>query len=162
MKGVAVPFHGLEGCVTDLASCALALQTVRGLMDENALAVTRPAPFLPVCSLDDPSRGLLTATGTVKCARALKVTVRGHDDCACVRLAVAGPGVTGRGHTGPATGRVTVAGLVTALPFLLTVRNQGRGVGILDGVAGIARRRLLLPGIAATLGRRWRPPLWLR
>ena len=57
---------------------------------------------------------------------------------------------------------MTVAGLVTALPFLLTARGHGRGVGGLDGVAGIARRLSLLPAIVATLGRRWSPPLWLR
>ena len=71
------------------------------------------------------------------------MTIRGLDDCARVRLAVVRPGVTARGHTGPATGRVTV------LPFLLTVHDHEGGVG---GVAGIARRQLLLPEIAATLG----------
>ena len=69
------------------------------------------------------------------------------NDCAQVRVAVARPGVTARGHKGPATGRVTITGLVTGLPFLLTGRSHRRGVG-----AGIARRQLLLPGIAATLG----------
>ena len=162
MKRVAVPVHGLGGRVTSLASCALALWTVRDLVDEGALTVTRHAPPLPVCGLDKPGRGLLTAIGTDGCAQALGVTVRGCDDCARFRLAVVRPGVTARGHTGPATDQVTVAGLMTALPFLLTARSHEREVGGLDGVAGIARRLLLLPGIATTLGRQWSPPLWLR
>ena len=57
------------------------------------------------------------------------MTVRSHDDCISDRLAVARPGVTARGHTGPATGHVTVTGLVTALLFLLIARSLGRGVG---------------------------------
>ena len=56
-----------------------------------------------------------------------------------------------RGHTDPATGHVTVAGVVTAL-LLLTARGLGRGVGGLDGVAGTVWRLLLLSAIAATLG----------
>ena len=146
VKGVAVPVHGLVGRVTSLTSRAVAPQTVRGRVDAGALAVTHHAPPLPVCGLDDPGRGLLTATGTVECASALRATVRGRDNCARDRLAVARPGVTAYGHTGPA------AGLMTALPFLLTTCGHGRGVGGLDGVAGIARRLLLLPAIAATLG----------
>ena len=59
--------------------------------------------------------------------------------------------MTGRGHMGPATGRVTVAGHDTVRPFLLTVRGVGKGVGSLGGVAGIVWRQLLLPGIVATL-----------
>ena len=66
-----MPVHGLGGRVTSLVSRALAPWTIRGLADESALAVTRDAPLLPVCGL---SRGLLTATGTVGCARALGVT----------------------------------------------------------------------------------------
>ena len=42
--------------------------------------------------------------------------------------------------------------------LLLTACGRGRGVGSLDGVAGIARRLLLLPAIAETLGRRWSLP----
>ena len=143
VKSVAVPVHGLGGLVTGLASRAFAPRTVRGHMDKDALAVTRLAPPLSVCGLNAPGRGLLTPTVTAECAR----------DC----LAVARPGVTNRGHMGPATSHVTVAGLMTALPFLLTARGQERGVGGLDGVTGIARRLLLLPAFAATLGQRWSP-----
>ena len=109
--------------------------------------------------LADPGRGLLTATGTAEFARSLGVTICGLDDCARVRMAARRPGVTARGHTGPATCHVTVAGLVTALPSLLTVCSRGREVSGMDRVARIARRLLLLPGITATLGRRWSPPL---
>ena len=118
VKGVAVPVHGLEGRVTGLASCALAPRTVRGVVDEGALAVTCHALLLLVYGLDDP--------GIVECACALEATVRGHSDCARSHLAVARPGLTALSH--------------------------GRGVGGLDEVAGIARRLLLLPAIAATLG----------
>ena len=83
------------------------------------------------------------------------MTVLGHDDCTRVCLAVARLGVTGHGHTGPATGRVTVAvtvtGHVTARSFLLTVRGHRKGVGGLAGFARIAWRQLLPPGIVATL-----------
>ena len=143
-------------------SLSLAPWTVRGLVDEVALAVTCPTPVLPVCGLADPGHGLLTATGTGECAHALTVTVHSLDECARICIAVARPGVTARGHTVPATGHMTVAGLMTALPFLLTARSRGRGVGGLDGIARIARRLLLLPRIAATLGQRWSPPLQLR
>ena len=51
---------------------------------------------------------------------------------------------------------------MTTLLFLLTIRSHGKGVGSLDGVAGITRRQLLLPKITATLGRWWSPPLQLR
>ena len=47
VKSVAVPVHGLEGRVTGLTSRAVAPRTVRGLVDGNALAMTRPAPLLP-------------------------------------------------------------------------------------------------------------------
>ena len=57
-----------------------------------------------MCGLVAPGRGLLTATGNDWCARALGVTARD-------RLAVAMPGVTARGHTGPATGD---SGLIVA------------------------------------------------
>ena len=106
----------------------------------TALAVTCHAPLLLVCSLGGPGRDLQIATGPVGFARALRVTVRGHDNCIRIRLAVARPGVSGRGHTGLATGRVTVSGHVTAHPFLLTIRGLGKGVGSLGGVAGIAQR----------------------
>ena len=91
-----------------------------------------------MCSLVDPGQDLLTAAMTDECSRSLGVTVRGRDDCARDRLAVARPGVTARSHTGPATGHVSVTVLVTAL-LLLTARGLGRGVGSLDGVAGTAR-----------------------
>ena len=127
VKGNTVPVHGFGGCVTGLASRALAPRTVHPLMDESALAMARPAPLLPVCSLSGPGCGLLTATRIVGCARAL-----GHDDCARIHLAVVRPGVTDRGHTGPA------ASLVTAVPFLLTVCSHERVVSGLGGVTGIA------------------------
>ena len=104
-------------------------------------------------------RSLGTATSPVEFARTHGVTIRSPDECAHVCLAVARPSVTGRGHTGPTTGRVTVAGHGTVHPFPLTVRGLGRGVGGLSGVAEIARRQLLPPGIAATLGRGWSLPL---
>ena len=91
-----------------------------------------------MCGLGSPGCGILTVTGTVGCARALGVTVRGRDDCADVCLAVIRPAVTGRNHTDHATGHMTVTGLITALPFLLTIRSHGRGVGGLEGVDGIA------------------------
>ena len=62
LKGVAVLVHGLEGRLNGLASRTLAPRTVSGLIDESALAVTCPAPLLPVCGLGDPGHGLLTAT----------------------------------------------------------------------------------------------------
>ena len=49
--------------------------------------MTCHAPPLPVC-------GLLIATGTAECTRALRATVRGCNDCARDRLAVARPVVT--------------------------------------------------------------------
>ena len=109
--------------MTGLASRALVPRTVRGLVDEGALAVTRHAPLLPVCGLG------------------------GHDDCARVRLVITRPSVTGRGHTCPATSHVT------AHPFLLTVCGLGRGAGGLGRVTGIVRRLLLPPRITATLCR---------
>ena len=124
-----MPIRGLGGCMTGLTSRALNPRTVRGLMDEGALEGIRRALLLPRCGLGGPGRGLRTATSPVGFARAIGVTVRGLDECARVRLAVARPGVTRHGHTGPATGRVTVAGHVTAFPFPLTVRGLGRGVG---------------------------------
>ena len=120
-------------------------------MDGSALAVARPGLLLPACGLVAPGRGLRTAPSVDECARALGVTARGLDECARDLLAVARPGMTARGHTGPATSHVTVAGLVTA-PLLLTVRGLGRGVGGLDGVTGTARKLMLLPAIAVTLG----------
>ena len=104
-----------------------------------------------MCGLVAPGRDLLTTAGTDWCARALEVTARSHGDCTRDRLAVTRPGVAARGHTGPATGHVTVAGLVTAL-LHLTARGLEREVGGLDGVARTARRLLMLPTIAATLG----------
>ena len=51
------------GRVTGLVSRSHVPQTVRGVMDEGALAVTRHAPLLPVFGLGGPGRGLWTATG---------------------------------------------------------------------------------------------------
>ena len=70
--------------------------------------------------------------------------------------------MTGCSHTGPATGHVTVTDHGTVHYFPLTVRGLSRRVGGLDGVARIARRQLLPPGIVATLGRGWSLPLQLR
>ena len=112
--------------MTGLASRALAPRTVRGHVDEGDLAVIRHAPPLTVCSLDAPGRGHLTATGTTECAGAVGVAVRGRDGCAHDRLAVARPGMTACGHTGPTTGHVTVAGLVTALPFSSDRSRSGK------------------------------------
>ena len=76
LKGVVAPVRGLGGRMIGLASHALVPRTVRGLVDETTLAVTRHAPFLPVYGLG--GSGL-----------ALGVTIRGLNDCARVRLAVA-------------------------------------------------------------------------
>ena len=124
LKSVTVPVHGLGGHVTGLANRALAPWTFRGRMDKGTLAMTCHAPPLTVCHLDAPGHCLLTTTRITEYACAF-----GRDDCTRDRLSVARPGVTARSHTGPATGRVTVAVLVTALPFLLTAHGQGRGVG---------------------------------
>ena len=134
-----------------LASRAVDPQTVRVLVDEGTLAGIRHTPLLPECGLGGPSRGLRTATGPVEFACALRVTIRGLDECARVCLAVTRPSVTGHCHMGPATGRVTIAGHVTVRPFPLTVRGLRTGVGGQDGIAGITWR-FLPPGIAATLG----------
>ena len=77
MKNITVPALGLEVLVLCLGSRALDPRTVRGHMDESALAVTRHDHLLPVCSLVALSRCRLTATGSVECAHA-----RGLDDCA--------------------------------------------------------------------------------
>ena len=124
MKGVAVPVHGLKGRVTGLASRALTTRTVRGRMDKGAFAVAHHTPLPPMCGLNDPGHGLLIATRTIECARALGGAVRSRDDCTRDHLAVTSPGVTACGHTGPATGHMTAACLVTALPFLLTARSH--------------------------------------
>ena len=143
-------------CARSQSRGLLTPRTVRDRVDKGALAVTRHAPPLPVCGLGAPGRGLLTAAGTAECARAFRPAVCSCDDCARDRLAVARPGVTTSGHTVPASGHVT------ALLFILSARGQGNGVRGLDGVTGIVGRLLLLPGIAATLGRRWRPSLRLQ
>ena len=164
VKSVVVPVRGLGGRVTGLASRTLVPRTVRCLVDEGALAGIRHAPLLPACGLGGPGpgRSLQTATSPIEFTHALRVTVCGLDECACVHLAVTRPGVTGCGHTGPANGHVTIAGHETIHPFPLTVRSLRMGVGSLSGVAGIARRQLLPPGIAATLGRGRSLPLRLR
>ena len=155
VKGIVMPVHGQGGQMAGLAGRASVPRTVHGLVDGGAPTVTCLAPLLPICGLGGPSCGLWTATGLVGCAHTLGVTVRGLDECAHVRLAVARPGVTGPGHTGPATGHVT------ALPTPQIVRGLESRVGSLGGVAGIAWR-FWPPGIAATLGREWNLLLWLR
>ena len=134
VKDIVVPVRGLGGCVAGLAVRSPVPRTVCGLVDRGTLAVTRLAPLLPPCGLGDPGRGLWTATGLVRCARVLGVTVRSLDKSARVCLAIKRPGVTGPGHTGPATGHVT------ALPFPWTVRGLESRVSGLGGVAGIAWR----------------------
>ena len=62
--------------VTGFGHRALVPLTGRGHMDESALAVTRHAPLLPICSLVAPGRGLLTATETDGYAHTLGVTGR--------------------------------------------------------------------------------------
>ena len=74
-KSVAVPALGLGGLVTGIGHPALAPRTVRGLVDESALTVTRHASLLPMCGLVAPGRGLLTATMTDEYARALGATI---------------------------------------------------------------------------------------
>ena len=138
VKSVVVPVRGLGGHVTGLASHALDPRTIRGLVDEGALARIHDAPLLPACGL---GRGLRTATGPVEFRSRSQVTVCSLDKCAHVRLAVARSGVAVYGHTGPATGHWTVR------PFPLTVCSLGKGVGGLGGVAGIARKLLSPPGI---------------
>ena len=139
VKSVAVPVVGLGSRMAGLVSCTLAPWTVPGRVDEGTLApwtvpgrvdegtlaLTLHTPPLPMCGLDAPGRGFLTAARIAECARALGATICGHDNCARYRLAVTRPGVTVRVHTGPATGHVIVAGLVTALLFwLLVVREE--------------------------------------
>ena len=109
-------------------------------------------PFCPCAVSGGPGHSLRTSTGLVEFARTLGVTVHGLNECAHALLAVARPGVTVRGHTGPTTGH-------GISPFSLTVRSQGIGVGSLGGVAVIARRLWLPPGNASTLGRGWSLPL---
>ena len=146
VESVVVPAHGSVGCVPGLASCALAPLSVRCLVDAGALAGALHTPPLPACGLGVPYRGVRTATSHVGFAHALGVTVRCLDECARALLAVARPGMTVCGHTGPATGHGTG-------PFSpLTIRGRRRGVGSQGKVTGIARRLLLPPGIAATLG----------
>ena len=151
-----MPVRGLVGHVPSLASCALAPQTVHGLVDVGALAGTLHAPPLPACSLGGPGHGLWTATDLVEFARAVGVIVRGLDKRDHALLDVTRIGVTVCGHTGPATGHVTVAGHETGHFSPLTVRGHGIGV---CGLGGVARRLLLPPEITATLGRGWSPPL---
>ena len=126
-----------------LGSCALAPWTVCGRVDESALTVTRHTPLLPVCGLVDPSRGLLTATGTDEYARALGRPRR-------LRSRSTGRRETRRDRHGSRY-RSRVASLVTAL-LLLTARSLGTGVGNLGRVAGTTRKLSLLPAITATLG----------
>ena len=155
VESVVVPVRSLVGHVTGLTGHTVAPRTVRGLVDSGTLAGILHAPLLPACSLGNPGRGLRIATGLVEFARAPGVTVRSLDECAHVRLAVARPGMTVCGHTGPAPDCVTVTGR----PFPLTVRGLGRGVSGLGGDARIVRRLLLTPGIVATLGQGWSLPL---
>ena len=67
--------------------------------------------------------------------------------------------MTVNGHTGHASGPVTVVGHRIGPFSSLTVRGHGIEVGGLDGFTGIAWRLWRPPGIAATLGRGWSVPL---
>ena len=58
VKSVALSFLDLGGRVAGLACCML-----RG---EVAVAVTSHVPPLPMCGLDAPGRGLLTAARTAE------------------------------------------------------------------------------------------------
>ena len=80
VKSVVVPVRSLGGRVTSLASHSLVPRTVRGLVDEDALAGTCHAPPLLACGLGGPGSGLRPATSPVGFARALGVTVRGLDE----------------------------------------------------------------------------------
>ena len=117
---------------------------------------------LPACDLGSPGRGLRTAPGAVGFAHTLGVTACGLDESARVLLAAAGPAVIVRDCTVPGTGPVTVCGHGTGLSSPLTGLSHGRGVGNLDGVAGIVRRLMVPPRITATLVRRWGLLLRLR
>ena len=92
------------------------------------------------------------STGLIEFACALGLTVRGLDECPHTLLAIMRPGVTFCSHTGPTTSHVTIAGHAAGPFSPLTVRCQGIGVGGQGKVAGIARRLLLPPRIAVTLG----------
>ena len=157
VKGIIMPVRGLVGRIPSLSSCSLAPRPIHSLVNAGALASTLHAPPLPAYDLGGPGLGLQTATGPVGFARSLSVTVCGLDECAHTLLAVTGHGVTVCGHTGFATGH-------RIGPFSpLTIRGHGIEAGSLGGVAGIERKLLRPPGIAATLGRgrslRWRAAL---
>ena len=109
----------------------------------GALDGIRHALPLPMCG---PGRGLQTATGLAEFACALGVAVRGLDECVRALLAVARPGVTVCGHTGPVTGHVTVASHGIGPFSPLTVRGRGRGAGVQGGVPWIAWSCFCLPG----------------
>ena len=145
-----MPAHGLIGHVPGLAS--------HGLVDESALTGALHAPPLPVGGLGISSLGLQTANGVVGFTRVLGVTVRGLDASTCVLQAATGPCVIVHGHSGPATDLVTVTSCFSPLTGL----NHGIEVGGLGGVAGMAWRLLVPPGIVTTLGRGWCLPLRLR
>ena len=143
VKGVVVPVRGLVGRLSGLTSCAFTPQPVRGLVDAGSLTRALHAPPLPACGLGGPGLGLRTTTGAVGFTC---VTVCGLDEYARTLLAVTGPCVIVRGHTGPVTGH----GIGCFSP--LTVHGRGIEVGSLGRVTGIMRRLLQPPGIAATLG----------
>ena len=146
MKGVIVPVRCLVGRVLGLASRAFTPYSF-------AVSWTLCAPPLPACGLSGPGLGRRTATGAVGFARALDVTVSGFHKGARALLAITGPGVTVRGHTGPATGHE----IGCFFPLIIHLRRiEVSGLG---GVAGIALRLLLPPGIVATLGQGCSLPL---
>ena len=153
MKGVVVPVLGLGGGrLTGLTSHALVPRTVRSLVDIGALSVTHHTPLLPVCGLSGRGLSLRNATDAVGVACALRVTVRGLDDCKTCssgRREARCDWSQSHGSRYRSRGRH---------PFPLTVRSLGKGVSGLGGVARIARWQLLPPGIATTLSREWSLP----
>ena len=189
-KGDVMPARGLVGCMTGLASRALAPQPVHGRVDECALAGAHFAPPLPACGLGSPDCGLQTATGAIwfahalgvtvhvldksaralgvtvhvldKSALALGVTVHVLDKSARALWAAAGSDVIVCGHAVPATGLVTVRGYRTDCFSLLTGPGHRGEVGGQGGVAGIVWRLMVPPGIAVTLGCGWSLLLQLR
>ena len=117
---------------------------------------------LSVLTRSAPSSVDSSATGTVRFARALGVTVRSLYEHNRALLAVTAPGVIVRGHLGPATDLVTITRHGTGCFSLLTSLGHGIEVGSLGGVAGIEWRLLVPPRIVATQGQGWSLPLRLR
>ena len=133
--------------------CPLAVWWVTCLVSRVALALHDPSAVSWTWAL---SMGLFTLPLCPCAVSAVPVALWTATDLVeftCSLLPVARPGVTVGSHTGPATGHVTVTGHGTGPFSPLTVHTRRRGAGGEGGVTRIARRLLLPPGIAATLGR---------